>query len=572
MQNTSQATFKPVDVVMLASVVEGVKDMPISDMLKRDRISAVNRIAELSDFSLHKPIVGLEELRTAFWSIRPLANGMTAKTLSNLRSLFRTSLEDVGLLDPEYRGAALSHPEWGPLVRHRQMDKRLTDGMASFANWCASTGRAPLDVNDEAVQLFHTWLTTRTLKQKPKDIARRVPRLWNEACERIEAWPSIRLSPISFKARSLHLPIDAFPVSFQRQVEAYLEGRRAPDPFDLSDKAPKKALKASTLRQQREHIRLAASVLVQTGTPVEAILSLTDLVNQDAMKKVLRHYHDKAEGRPNAFAVSLSKTLLQVARYHLNAAPEELATLRKMASRLPAPAHDLTDKNKAMLRAFDGEAMRARLLYLPEQLLGEVKRALSDDRVPFVKAQVAIALDILLVAPLRPQNLIAMDSRAHLSDLNGSRGPMRLRIPAEETKTGQRDLIHEIPTDVAMRLRWYRQMILPRLGADPMGPLFVNRSGGRKTQPTLSVQITDVLSERLDIHMTPHQFRHFSAALYLDDRPEDFETVRQLLAHSWSKTTQIYAGLSTRRASKAFSSLVVSKRDALKTRQQRGKR
>jgi len=49
MQNINQTNFKPADVVTLASTVERVTNMPISDMLKRDRISAVNRIADLAD-------------------------------------------------------------------------------------------------------------------------------------------------------------------------------------------------------------------------------------------------------------------------------------------------------------------------------------------------------------------------------------------------------------------------------------------------------------------------------------------------------------------------------------------
>ena len=45
--------------------------------------------------------------------------------------------------------------------------------------------------------------------------------------------------------------------------------------------------------------------------------------------------------------------------------------------------------------------------------------------------------------------------------------------------------------------------------------------------------------------------------------PEDFETVRQLLGHSFGKTTQIYAGLSGERASRAFGDIVIAKMEAL---------
>jgi integrase len=119
------------------------------------------------------------------------------------------------------------------------------------------------------------------------------------------------------------------------------------------------------------------------------------------------------------------------------------------------------------------------------------------------------------------------------------------------------------------RLRWYRRHILPRLGADPEGPLFVTRKGTAKTQETLSQQFTETLERRLGVHLTPHQLRHLAAIWYLEEHPEDFETLRALLGHAWSKTTRVYAGSSTRRASKAYVRFVIEKRDALKLKRKR---
>jgi site-specific recombinase XerD len=52
--------------------------------------------------------------------------------------------------------------------------------------------------------------------------------------------------------------------------------------------------------------------------------------------------------------------------------------------------------------------------------------------------------------------------------------------------------------------------------------------------------------------MPPHLFRHFAGRSYLEERPEDTETVRALLGHAWSKTTRIYVGSSSHRASRAY--------------------
>jgi integrase len=84
------------------------------------------------------------------------------------------------------------------------------------------------------------------------------------------------------------------------------------------------------------------------------------------------------------------------------------------------------------------------------------------------------------------------------------------------------------------------------------GFLFVTKKGSKKGQETITHQIIAAIARHIGIHMTPHQFRHFAATSYLEDHPEDFETARAFLGHAWSKTTRIYAGSSSRRASRAY--------------------
>ena len=132
-------------------------------------------------------------------------------------------------------------------------------------------------------------------------------------------------------------------------------------------------------------------------------------------------------------------------------------------------------------------------------------------------------------------------------------------------------MLAEVPDEVAHRLRWYRRHILPRLGADVNGPIFVTEKGIRKSQTTLTVQIIDTIMRHVGIHMTPHQFRHFGATSYLEEHPEDFETAQAMLGHAWSKTTRIYAGSSSRRASRAYNQHLFKQRDALKLMRSRSK-
>src|SRR5262249_46164642 len=381
--------------------------------------------------------------------------------------------------------------------------------------------------------------------------------------------PATKLTSLSFRTPPKHLRWADLSPNFQQDADAYLALRGNPDLFDERPGTPRRPLAATTLRQQREHLRLAASILVQTG---EEPGSLADLVRPERFKTILRYYHSQANGEPNAFVVGLATTLIQVAQYHTGATSEEIGELKRLAGKLPAVPFDLTTKNKTLLRQLESERLRARLLFLPEQLLGEVAKDLEAGRVRFVEAQVAITIDILLAIPLRPQNLAGLNWQHHFSEPNGSRGELLLHIPTRDTKTKRQDSTIEVPHAAARRLRWYQRHGLPRLDDDANGYLFVTEKGSRKSQDTLTQQITEAIVQHIGIHMTPHQFRHFGATSYLEQHPEDFETVRAMLGHAWSKTTLIYAGSSSRRASRAYNQYLFQQREALKLQRSRRKR
>jgi integrase len=552
----------------LADVLSLIDQAVPTGTRRRDMISAINRICEMAGSTPGSARAEPPVLKEMLSRIRPAARGVSAKSYSNQRSLLAAALELAGVIDPSGRGRAIRHPQWGPLLQAVADDQRLSNGLAAFANWCAGQDISPEAVDDSVVQRFLTWLEAKTLHPKPRDIVRRIPNVWNEASTKFNFWPTTKLTTLSFKTPPKHLKWSELSPSFQQDADAYLALRANPDLFDERPEAPKRPLAATTLRQQREHLRLAASILVQDG---EAVGSLANLVRPESFKKVLRYYHSQANREPNAFVIGVAKTLIQVAQYHTGAPSKEVQELKRLAGNLPALPFDLTPKNKALLRQLESDRLRAKLYFLPEQLLGEVAKDLENGRVRFVEAQVAIAIDILLASPLRPQNLSSLSWRQHFSEPNGPRRQLLLHIAARDTKTKRQDIVREVPDEVARRLRWYRRHILPRLGADVNGPIFVTEKGIRKSQKTLTVQIIDTIMRHVGIHMTPHQFRHFCATSYLEEHPEDFETPRAMLDHAWSKTTRIYAGSSSRRASRAYNQHLFKQRDALKLMRSRSK-
>jgi integrase len=553
----------------LADLKDYVAGSKFSATRKRDATSAIDRFCNMVQRLPASVPLDPPELRRLLNSIRPAAHGISRRTLSNIRWLIASTLHAAGQLDGLHRGLAKGHPAWRPFMEAIAKDKALRSGLASFNNYCAAGDIQPAEVSDLTLKAFLEWLEAHTLHPKPRELARRIPMLWKRAQSKIEGWPHTTLSRLSFRRPSDHLSWSQLPDTFQRDAEAYLAMRRQPDPFEESVRAPRRPLADKTLRQHREHLRLSASVLINSKHISPNQIALRHLVEVEAFKCILRHYNQKANGEANAFATCLAKTLIQVAWYQVGADDQHVDRLRAIARRLPEPLFDLTPKNKSLLRLLEPKQTRAKLLFLPERLLSDVMKDLEGGRVRFVDAQCAVAIDILLFVPLRPQNLGALHWQRHFQELGTSRG-LLLHIPANETKTGK-EILAEIPEEVARRIRWYRRHVLAHLGADPNGFLFVAKGGERKHQKTLAGQLIDVIARYVGVHMTPHQFRHFAATAYLEAHPEDFETLRSHLGHAWARTTLIYAGNSTRRSGRVYGRFLMRTREELRVHKPRHK-
>jgi integrase len=551
----------------LSDVLNVIEKADIPDPRRRELLAAVRRICRMAGRSASTINADPETVRDILKDIQPAAHGITKKTWANLRSLLAAALEMAGIIDHVDRGNALRDPHWGPLLHTIAHDKRLANGIAAFANWCAKNGILSEQVTDDTVQQFLTWLVTRTIRARPRDIAQTVPIVWNEAADHITNWPKVLLSRLSFRPPTKHLQWEELNEGFRRDAEAYLTLRKTPDIFDTSANAPRRPLAATTLRLQRQHIRLAASVMIESGASKDDITCLASLVDPERFKIVLRYYHQQASGEPNAFAGGIATTLIQVARYYAALGSAEIDELKRIAARLPPVPFDLRPKNKALLRKLESDRLRASLVFLPDRVITRAKKDPERLLRRFVDIQVAIAVAIALVTPLRPENLSRLNWQRHFGEPDGPKGQLLLHIPAEETKTRKRELIFELPGDVAKTIRWYRRTVLPVLGADETGDLFVTRKGRPKSQATLSEQIAERITREVGVRISPHKFRHIAAAWYLESHPEDFETVRALLGHGWSKTTLIYAGNSSRRAGRAFASHIVEQREELKLKQ-----
>ena len=161
-----------------------------------------------------------------------------------------------------------------------------------------------------------------------------------------------------------------------------------------------------------------------------------------------------------------------------------------------------------------------------------------------LRFQWALAVEILLFAPIRLGNLAGLELGRHLLRTGtGRRLRYHLVIPGEEVKNGcPVDLTLSAETSALLEL--YRTRVRPVLAPANSAWLFPGENGRAKAPVTLGGQISRFLERELGLRFTPHQFRHLVGFAHLRRMPGQYETVRVLLGHrSIDTTLRHYAGL-----------------------------
>ena len=199
-----------------------------------------------------------------------------------------------------------------------------------------------------------------------------------------------------------------------------------PDP--LEDEARPRALGSQTLRLQRDHIHSAISAAVAAGIPLERLTSLACLVEPETVRALLRHRWREDGSRLSAYTHGVAVTLTAIASEWVKAPADAVATLKTLRSKPEGLPNGLTDKNKALLRTLDDPRLVTALVQLPDRLWNTARRTLPKSHRSFIDLQTALAIDILVHAPLRMQNLSTLQFDRHLHWPRGRRKPALITL------------------------------------------------------------------------------------------------------------------------------------------------
>jgi integrase len=534
------------------AMIAAAEELP--EHTRRHWPTSLRKIAEALDKPLEVIPARYSAVRADLLNLHHVPAGFTAKTLANHKSNVKSALlylaREKGI--PQY-GAPLT-PDWQMLIG--QIEDALTRfRLSSFVRFCSAHTIAPLDVSEVVLDQFMDY---RTRCGKPADAAfrRLLARAWNANTGKVPGWPTRRLVEPPVKA-DLETKWEEFPEGLRADVDRYLEGLNRIRRTRRGQRI--RPLKASTIRTRRAELQAAARMAVRVGVAIEELNSLAALLAPDVAEKVLEAYWAKNGDAPKLFTIDLAARFLSIAKETKCLSEADCEHLDEIRGTFEHHRKKgLTEKNIAFLRHLLTPGVWGRVVKLPFALMELARRQKHSPVRAAVMAQMAVAIGILSVAPVRLANLTAIRLGTNLLKPGGNEKNYWLTFPDHDVKNRVK-LNYPLEDYLTKLIDEYVHDFRPTLlrGSNEDW-LFPGQPKGAKGKISFSGQITERIYKSTGLRMTVHQFRHAAGAIILKKRPGEYELVRQLLGHKNVQTTiNAYIGLDSIQASEIYNKIIV---------------
>ncbi len=563
---TNPDTARPHTLAEALQVVETWNDLAAHRRRDlRDALLAVARMAKLPPEAIALECASLSHTVLGH---PPRFYGMENKRHANVVSGLRFVLRRLGISDDAPHRISDLSPEW----------RRLWDGITAgsiryplsrFFGFCSRRDVRPGLVDMTTVEHFVDNLLSRAIVARPSHRGRRVATAWNALATTSHG----ALQTIDWRRgrKRIMLPLDAFPTSFQADVETFRRRISLPDPVQLfqdfvhSDQAPLTphmgCARPSTVALRTDQIRLAGSALVHSGRSIHAITSLACLVADDqTIRDILNYFWERGGGKRSTYIGGITEVLRQIAQHHSARGHKAVERLADLRGRVSPNDQGICPRNRERLRQLCETRTRAMLVHLPDEL--ERRAQLQSNPAEARRLMMcAVALQILLVCPLRISNLIGLRLDRHLRrEMTGKKRVTHIVLAAEEVKNAtsiEWPLSRETADMIDRWVRSYRPTVSNAGGTW----LFPRRDGQSISKSGLRTSLTNVIERIIGVRVNPHLLRHFAAWLYLKHNPGNYEAVRRILGHkSLSTTLASYTGLEADAAAKRLDDIVLHER------------
>jgi integrase len=269
--------------------------------------------------------------------------------------------------------------------------------------------------------------------------------------------------------------------------------------------------------------------------------SLADVMTAPKVEKALHFLHERFDHHVTRGMGTIAARARKIASW-AELSAEALSELDDLIERLDeaVPAvRGLTVKNKALLDRLDDPQFRDLIYVLPKILMKKAARTRRPDAAATL-ARAAIAIELLLTCSMRRANLISLKLEHNIRRIGaGSNVRWVIEFEGVEVKNGQ-VLRYELPKESGQLLEDYLHNWRPALCTTASPWLFPAPDGRCMDARHLAGDISRKSERELGVPVTPHQFRHISAELYLRDNPDKLSVISEHLGHRDPNTARMY--------------------------------
>ncbi|HWI25856.1 MAG TPA: hypothetical protein VN668_02735 [Stellaceae bacterium] len=459
-------------------------------------------------------------LMRRFGHLKHRPTGLAPKSLANCKTELRYMVRTL------YGRGRRSHlrlpsPEW-IAMRDDLPDERWGWKLSRLMGFASAEGVTPQQVDDAFIATFRAAVHESGEVPKPEQHVRMAIHTWNRLADSL---PTLGLTPLTIPPRrrtGWTIEPHRFPPSFQREVDRWIERHSKIDPE--AEDGPIRVARPATLNLHRHTLYKAASALVFAGRPIDQVTSLACLVEIDTFKTIMKHLRERRGGEPSQALLTVAHILKSVAHHHVKADASELNRMKRICAN-----YQVNDggraKSRDRLANFEDDRLLGALFRLPDRLLKEAECAETPEARKRVLAQVAVAIEIEWLAPLRLANLVSINLERHVHAI-WVKGERRWIIRFDRHETKNRALLtYELPEASVRQIERAFNIYRPTNGW-----LFPGGSkSGHKLPSTFGRQIKLAVERNLGVPFNVHLFRGLVATTQVRESENGFEVARAMI-------------------------------------------
>ena len=387
--------------------------------------------------------------------------------------------------------------------------------------------------------------------------------LWNKYVATIAGRPKLELTVPNNRV-TYCVEWSELPAALREDTEAWLAHLAEADPMSLD--GPAWPARPATINTRRFQVRQLISALVRRGHDISEFEALRDLVDPTVAKEALRFFHERNGKTTSSQIAGLVAVVFIIAKYWCKLDGEPLEQLALLKRKLAYRVKGMTSKNRDRLRQFTDRRNIEALIHFPQTVYDAVSGRNGISIANCLDMQVAVAVEMLLMMPVRRANLVRLrfGPEGHIRPRQDRKGTTHIVINGREVKNRE-DLEYPLPRESSDLLEIYIKRFRPILAKSPSYWVFPGEGpSGHKVLDQFSRQFKKTVRKWTGLDVNIHLMRHIGAKLYLDENPGAYEVVRRILGHkSLSTTVNNYTGLEIEAAVKHFDAVILGIRDAI---------